>query len=401
MTKRKKWGLAGLVLALLIVATPFIATRAVVYVIIARSLEHGITLTIESASPTLRGVSLTGVRAKAQDIPEVSATLSEVDVVLLGKRSARANGVRVEANGSAELLRSRYAEWRSKSYASAPALFDLELSAIHASWTGALGPASLIEAFDSTANISSNGDRAEVSSLMQVSFGTMSMKTFSIGYKEASRRASLVVKPLAREISSSTLKADIDHEQIVTASLTIVRGPVSAWLTDRRVLGHNPNLEVEATVALTPKDHDGRARVEVKLFGAKFQSGSLPIDSSLVIEARRSINDTITLEHGEANFGPLRGEIKGGIGIGSHLWSALTFNATPIPCSHFITQRRNAKAGSVEEIAGNVTALLEATGIARVEGTVGLEAKLDLDMDRKDRALFDWKVLGGCAVSVF
>ena len=401
MTKRKKWILVGLLLAA-IVATPFVVVRVVVHTLISRSKEHGITLTVESASPSFHGVALVGVRARIDDIPEASATLADIEVTLIGTRRAVAKGVRVEALGSAELLRARYAQWRSKSYGSStPVLFDLEVSGIHATWTGALGPGSVIEAFDSKANVSKSGERVDISSLMQISFGSMSMKAFSIGYEEASRHAKLVVKPIAKEIAGSVLNAEIDQEQIVAASLVVARGPLSAWITDKRVLGHNPDLEVEGTVVLAPKARDGRAHVELKLFGAKFQSGSLPIDSTLVIEARRGADDTITLERGEAHFGPLRGDLKGGIGIGSHLWSKLTFSATPIPCSLFIKQRRSAKAGSVEEMAGNVTELLESAGIAHLEGTIGLEATLDLDLDRKERVRFDRTIVGGCSVSVF
>ncbi len=393
-------------LSLLILAAPFVVARVVAHTLIARSKEHGIALTIESASPSLRGVVLSGLSARVQDIPEASASVSEVEILLLGTRKARANGVRIEVRGSAELLRTRYAAWRNSTQTSArPMLFDLEVSGIHASWSAALGPDSLIEAFESNAAVSADGNRASLSSLVQISLGSTTLQTLSVSYNENARRATFVATPLAKALAGAVLRAEIDHEQIVTSEITIPRGPLSAWLTDKRALGHNPSLEVEARVVLTPtvgpQAREGRARVELKLFGAKFQSGSLPIDASLLIEARRAHDDMIALERGEAVFGPMRGDLKGSLGIGAHIWSKLAFTATPIPCSRFVTERRNATAGSIEEMAGNVTSLLEATGIARIEGSVGLEAQLDLDLDRKDRARFQWKMLGGCAVALF
>jgi hypothetical protein len=406
MTRRRKWGLAGAGLALLILAAPIIVARVVARTLIARSRDHGITLTIESAAPSFRGVVLRGLSARLQDIPEASASIAEVEVVLLGTQKARASGVRVEVHGSAEWLRARYAAWRSKTVASTrPALPELEVSGIHASWSSALGPESLIEIFESSAAISADSNRASFSSLVQISFGPTTLQTLSVRYDENARRATFLATPLAQALAGALVRAEIDHERIVTSTITIPRVPLSAWVTDKRALGYNPGLEVEAHVVLThaapPQTGDGRARVDLKLFGAKFQSGSLPLDASLLIDARRASDDTLALDRGEAHFGPLRGDLQGKLSIGAHIWSKLTFNAIPIPCSRFVTERRNAKAGSVEELAGNVTSLLEATGIARIEGSVGLKAQLDLDLDRKERARFAWKMLGGCSIALF
>jgi hypothetical protein len=406
MTPRKRWGVAGAVAALVILAAPFVVARIVARTVIARSSAHGVTLTIDSASPSLSGVVLRGLSARLQDIPEASATVSEVEVVLLGTHKARASGVRVDVRGSAEALREHYATWRNKTAASTrPRLLELEVSGIHASWSSSLGPESLIETFDGTATLSADGSRASVSSLVQIGFGPTTLQTLSVRYEEAARRATFVAAPLAKTLAGASARAEIDHERIVTFALTIPRGPLAAWVTDKRALGYNASVEVGASVVLTPTGapaaREGRARVELKLFGAKFQSGSLPLDASLAIDARRASDDTIALERGSALFGPLRGDLKGSLGIGAHLWSKLTFTATPIPCSRFVSERRNAEAGSIEEMAGNVTSLLAATGIARLEGSVGLEAQLDLDLDRKDRARFHWKTLGGCALALF
>ncbi len=375
---------------------------------IERAAEHGIALQVDDASLDTSGFRLLGVRATAAAVPDARAQAPEIAVTMAGLQPDVLTVKRAEITlkGRWSTLEAAVTKWRASPTGGqggswAPSSFVVDESRIV--WQSPVGDAVRLDAANVHFGVTWRAAGSEVHARsdkvsLAVPGGTLGPWRVDLDRTPGSRRVRLALDPGVPD--SCTVLVVGNDERFTSLDASVPRSPLARLGIPPAVLGLKGNalqVQLDAHYAsLGPQRGDATAKGGLYSIEAGLPR---PLDVSWELTATGDPRTGLDVKKGRLAAGPLVGTVTGMLKpFDDGFRIDLAWKADPVPCSAF---EAPASAGQPFDIAFQLRKLAEATGVAKVEGTVGARGTLAFDTRDLSTAHAEFAPEVRCQVALF
>jgi len=404
-----KLAVLATVLALVLAGVLLLLPMIVRDRIVASARSAGVVLTIERVGIGVSGISLRGLTAKVERIPNADLRADEIFVSGFSAREVRVRGLAVTLGGPATevgpALVKLYEDNRARIAGTPGDPRKISVVAARLTWTGILGVGTSLEAAEIGAELESRGTLSED---VRANLGNVQIRTAhttlgpwagAFDRNPTTSRFRLLLDPPVPDGPSallvwgrvSPLHLTVKIPRSPLARLGLRYADLGLPADDRTELelklegGQNPNMRIE-----------GSGRLD--LFGARLKALKTPVDAKVEGFASGMPGKPLDLEKTVATVGPFVANVTGTIApsdLGFRLDAA--WRTVPIPCERLV----RAEARSLGPIAAALQELAHASGAARVTGTAVASGLVRYDAASPDEATSTLVTRETCGLSLF
>jgi tRNA A-37 threonylcarbamoyl transferase component Bud32 len=403
--------LAGIVtgIVIVLVVVLLLLPRIVRDRILASAREAGIELTIERVGVGVGGISLRGVTAKVQRIPNADFRADEIYASGFSARDVRVLGLDVKLAGPASevvpALLAFYDANRGRLAGTASDPRRVSIVAAHVTWSGVLGEGTRIDAGELGTDVESRGGGTEDIRANVARFDlTTSRTTFGPWASTFERNGStsrlrLLLDPPVPDGPNALFVWGKSSPAHVTVH--IPRSPIARLGVRPEELGlaADPGTEVEVKLegGQSPSMRvEGSGRAD--LFGLRLKGLKSPVDMKIEGAASGLPGRPLELEKATVTLGPFVANVTGSVAatdLGFRLDA--TWRTAPISCEKLA----RAEAKSMGPIAAAIQDIARATGAARVTGTAQGSGVVKYDTRTPDQGSLTFMTREACGLSIF